>query len=53
MNSAYIYAQPLIATLVSLLASKDKLTYVEVLAALLIFTGVYFVNFRKGKRLLA
>jgi drug/metabolite transporter (DMT)-like permease len=49
MNSAYIYAQPLVATLISLWASKDKLTYVEVIAALLIFTGVYFVNFKKGK----
>jgi len=51
MNSAYIYAQPLIATIISLWASKDRLTYVEVLAAFFIFTGVYFVNFRKGRRL--
>jgi len=49
MNSAYIYAQPLIATLISLWARKDRLTYVEVIAAILIFTGVYFVNFKKGK----
>ena len=49
MNSAYIYAQPLIATIISLWASKDRLTYVEVIAAILIFTGVYFVNFKKGK----
>jgi len=50
MNSAYIYVQPLLATLISLWASKDRLTYVEVLAAFFIFTGVYFVNFRKGKK---
>jgi drug/metabolite transporter (DMT)-like permease len=50
MNSAYIYAQPLIATIISLWASKDRLTYVEVLAAFFIFMGVYFVNFRKGKK---
>ena len=50
MNSAYIYAQPLIATIIALWASKDRLTYVEVLAAFFIFTGVYFVNFRKGKK---
>mgnify|MGYP001815875240 FL=1 len=49
MNSAYIYAQPLIATIISILAIKDRLTYVEVIAAILIFTGVYFVNFKKGK----
>lgn len=53
MNSAYIYAQPLIATLISLWASKDRLTYIEVLAAILIFTGVYFVNFKKGKSVTA
>lgn len=53
MNSAYIYAQPLIATLISLWASKDRLTYVEVLAAFFIFVGVYFVNFRKGKKISA
>lgn len=52
-NSAYIYAQPLIATLISLWASKDRLTYIEVLAAILIFTGVYFVNFKKGKSISA
>lgn len=49
MNSAYIYLQPLLATVVALLASKDTLTYVEILAAIFIFTGVYFVNFRKEK----
>ena len=49
MNSAYIYIQPLLATIVALLASKDTLTYVEILAAIFIFTGVYFVNFRKEK----
>jgi len=47
MNSAYIYLQPLLATVVALLASKDTLTYVEILASIFIFTGVYFVNFRK------
>lgn len=50
MNSAYIYLQPLLATIVALWTSKDNLTYIEILAALLIFTGVYFVNFKKAKR---
>ncbi len=50
MNSAYIYLQPFLAALVALFAGKDKLTYVEVLAAVSIFTGVYFVNFRKEKK---
>ncbi|MEJ2593835.1 MAG: DMT family transporter [bacterium] len=45
MNSAYIYLQPFLATVVALIAGKDRLTWVEILAAALIFTGVYFVNF--------
>ncbi len=49
MNSAYIYLQPLLATVVALSVGKDKLTYIEVLAAASIFIGVYFVNFRKEK----
>jgi len=49
MNSAYIYLQPFLAALVALFAGRDKLTYVEVLAAAAIFTGVYFVNFKKEK----
>ena len=44
VNSAYIYLQPFLATVVSIIVGKDKLTMTEVLAALLIFTGVYFVN---------
>lgn len=49
MNSAYIYLQPILATVVALSVGKDKLTYIEVLAAASIFIGVYFVNFRKEK----
>ena len=49
MNSAYIYLQPLLATVVALTVGRDRLTYVEVLAAVSIFIGVYFVNFRKEK----
>jgi len=49
MNSAYIYLQPFLAAVVALFAGRDKLTYIEVLAAASIFTGVYFVNFRKEK----
>ncbi len=45
MNSAYIYLQPFLATVVALIAGKDRLTWVEILAAAFIFTGVYFVNF--------
>ncbi|MCF6170622.1 MAG: DMT family transporter [Bacteroidales bacterium] len=43
-NSSYIYLQPFLATLVVLSLGKDSLTWVEVVAALFIFSGVYFVS---------
>ena len=46
VNSAYIYLQPFLATVVALIAGKDILTWNEVIAAIFIFTGVYFVSFR-------
>lgn len=48
MNSAYIYLQPFLATLVALFAGKDKLTWTEIIAAAFIFTGVYYVSFKKA-----
>ncbi len=48
VNSSYIYMQPLIATLVAVSFGKDKLNLVEIVASLLIFAGVYFVN-KTGK----
>lgn len=47
VNSSYIYLQPFLATVVAMAAGKDVLTWVEVVAALLIFTGVYLVS-RRG-----
>ncbi len=47
VNSSYIYLQPFLATIVAMAAGKDVLTWVEVVAALLIFTGVYLVS-RRG-----
>jgi len=49
--STYIYAQPLIATLVALLMQKDELSVVKVLSAVMVFTGVYLVSSRKSKPL--
>ena len=46
-NSAYIYLQPVFATIISLVTGKDSLSIVEVIAAALIFTGVYFVSFKE------
>ena len=49
LNSAYIYLQPFLATAVSLSVGKDVLTWGAIVAAVLIFAGVYFVNL-KGKK---
>tara|TARA_Y100001968_G_C19443746_1_gene764089 strand:- start:3228 stop:4106 length:879 start_codon:yes stop_codon:yes gene_type:complete len=43
----YIYLQPLLATIFSILWGKDFLTTITLLSAFLIFVGVYFVVKRK------
>lgn len=48
-NSSYIYLQPFLAALVAMLAGKDRLTWREVVASALIFTGVYFVSSKSKK----
>ncbi len=40
----YIYFQPLIASGVSIMMGHDILDFIKLCSALLIFTGVYFVN---------
>jgi len=47
--SSYIYLQPVIASLIALLAEKDSLTWIKGLATLLIFVGVYLVSQRPKK----
>lgn len=44
VNGIYIYLQPLIASIVSIVFGKDSLTPVKVIAAVLIMAGVYFVT---------
>lgn len=44
---AFIYLQPLIATLIAILLGADSLTTIRVLAASLIFLGVYLSTKRK------
>jgi drug/metabolite transporter (DMT)-like permease len=51
VNSAYIYLQPFLASVVALSLGRDTLTWVEIVAASLIFTGVYFVSIAKGKNI--
>ncbi len=42
---AYIYMQPILATIISISLGKDQLTFQKVLSAALIFMGVYLVSF--------
>jgi drug/metabolite transporter (DMT)-like permease len=42
---AYIYLQPIFAAIISILAIGEELTWVKLLSTLLIFSGVYLVNF--------
>ncbi len=42
---AYIYLQPVLATLISIGLGKDQLTGTKIFSAILIFTGVYLVSF--------
>lgn len=44
--SVFIYLQPLVATIFAVLVGSDSLSYVKMIAALLIFTGVYLVTKR-------
>ena len=47
--SAFIYLQPLIASAYALLNGKDSLNSVKIIAAILIFTGVYLVTKSNSK----
>lgn len=45
--STYIYSQPLIATFVAILLNKDHLSIEKIIAAVLIFTGVFLVSSKR------
>ena len=47
--SAFIYLQPLIASIYALAAQKDTLNTVKIVAAILIFSGVYLVTKSNSK----
>jgi drug/metabolite transporter (DMT)-like permease len=47
--SIYIYSQPVIASIVALILRQDVIAPVKIVAALLVFTGVYFVSFSSSK----
>lgn len=45
--SAYIYLQPVLAGTLSIMLGMEELHWIKVVAAILIFTGVYLVSIRK------
>jgi len=51
ITGAYIYTQPVFAVLIAILLLGESFTWQKLAAALLIFSGVYFVSFRKKKPL--
>jgi drug/metabolite transporter (DMT)-like permease len=44
VNAIYIYLQPLVASLVAIISGKDKLTVIDLIAAVLIMAGVYLIT---------
>lgn len=47
---AYIYAQPVFAAIISIIFTDEEITAPKILATVLIFTGVYLVNFGIRKK---
>ncbi len=47
--SMYAYVQPFIAAIVSIIIGMDVMTWQKILAAILVFSGVYLVNKSKAK----
>lgn len=47
--SVYIYMQPLLAGFLSIFLGMEQLHWVKILAAVMIFTGVYLVSLRRVK----
>jgi len=43
----YIYTQPVFATITSMILFDEKLTLTKLIATILIFGGVFLVNYKK------
>lgn len=50
VTGAYIYTQPVFAVLIAVFFLSEDLTWQKLVAAMLIFTGVYFVNLKRAAR---
>jgi drug/metabolite transporter (DMT)-like permease len=48
---AYIYLQPVIATIISISLGKDHITPEKIVSAALIFSGVYLVSFAGNRKM--
>ena len=47
--SIYMYSQPVIASMITIIFLQDVLTFVKVISALLVFLGVYFVSYSSSR----
>ena len=47
--STFLYIQPVIAGIFAISIGSDSINFIKILAALLIFTGVYLVSMNKAK----
>jgi drug/metabolite transporter (DMT)-like permease len=47
MAGAYIYSQPVFAVVIAMIFLKEELSFVKIVAGLLIFAGVYLSNSKK------
>lgn len=48
VTGAYIYTQPIFATIIAMVFAGEHFTYIKAVAAILIFSGVYLVNRKKA-----
>lgn len=47
---AYIYLQPIFAAIISVVVTGEDLTFIKIIATVLIFSGVFLVNFGLKKK---
>jgi drug/metabolite transporter (DMT)-like permease len=47
-TGAYIYTQPVFAALIAVLFTGEHFSFIKMIAAILIFTGVYLANFKRS-----
>jgi drug/metabolite transporter (DMT)-like permease len=51
--SVYIYLQPILTSMIAITMKQDELSLNKVLLALLIFLGVYLVNYKPSQKKMA